>query len=75
VRGSLQLGAEYEREGEIMAQNIFKKCPTCGRLIAGDYCSHPTQERGQEMSACNWCGDVMKEGAYEVHKCIEESEV
>jgi hypothetical protein len=26
------------------------------------------------MSACNWCGDDMKEGVYEVHKCIEERE-
>jgi hypothetical protein len=24
--------------------------------------------------ACNWCGDIMKEGVYEVHKCIEERE-
>lgn len=34
-----------EREGKIMAGNIFTKCPECGRLIAGDYCSHPTKER------------------------------
>ena len=27
-----------------MSENIFRKCPDCGRLIAGDYCSHPTQE-------------------------------
>jgi hypothetical protein len=26
------------------------------------------------MSACNWCGDVMKEGVYEIHKCLEEKE-
>ena len=25
-----------------MAQNTFTKCSKCGRLIAGDYCSHPT---------------------------------
>jgi len=24
--------------------------------------------------ACNWCGDDIKEGIYEVHKCIEERE-
>ena len=26
------------------------------------------------MSACNWCGDLMKEGVYEIHKCLEEKE-
>lgn len=26
------------------------------------------------MSACNWCGDIMKEGVYEIHKCLEERE-
>ena len=28
-----------------MAQNTFTKCSECGRLIAGDYCSHPTTEK------------------------------
>lgn len=27
-----------------MAQNTFTKCSECGRLIAGDYCTHPTTE-------------------------------
>ena len=26
------------------------------------------------MSACNGCGDLMKEGVYEIHKCLEEKE-
>lgn len=26
------------------------------------------------MSACNWCGDLIKEGVYEIHKCLEEKE-
>ena len=24
------------------------------------------------MSLCNWCGDEMKAGLWEIHKCIEE---
>jgi hypothetical protein len=28
--------------------NTFTKCPVCGRLIAGDYCSHPTKEEGNK---------------------------
>jgi hypothetical protein len=31
-----------------MAQNTFNKCPECGRLIAGDYCSHPTTNTDKE---------------------------
>jgi hypothetical protein len=23
---------------------------------------------------CNWCGDPMKEGVYEIHICLVESE-
>jgi len=23
---------------------------------------------------CNWCGDLMKEGLWEVHKCLEQKE-
>jgi len=26
------------------------------------------------MSMCNWCGDDMKEGLWESHKCIEPKE-
>ncbi len=26
------------------------------------------------MSACNWCGDNMKEGLWESHKCVEPEE-
>jgi hypothetical protein len=33
-----------------------------------------SDSEGGEMSACNWCGDVMKEGVYEIHKCLEEGE-
>ena len=23
------------------------------------------------MPMCNWCGDTMKEGLWEFHKCVE----
>lgn len=26
------------------------------------------------MSTCTWCGDNMKEGLWEIHKCIEPKE-
>jgi hypothetical protein len=26
------------------------------------------------MNACNWCGDAMKVGLWESHKCIEPEE-
>jgi hypothetical protein len=26
------------------------------------------------MTNCNWCGDEMKAGLWEIHKCIEEKE-
>ena len=25
--------------------NTFTKCPICGRLIAGNYCSHPDKDK------------------------------
>jgi len=31
-------------------------------------------EEDKTMSMCNWCGDEMKEGLWENHKCIEEEE-
>jgi len=27
------------------------------------------------MPNCNWCGDEMKAGLWEIHKCIEEKEI
>jgi hypothetical protein len=26
------------------------------------------------MSDCTWCGDMEKEGIWEVHRCIEDKE-
>jgi len=26
-------------------ENVFRTCSVCGRLIAGDYCSHPTTDK------------------------------
>ena len=31
--------------------NTFTKCPVCGRLIAGDYCSHPS--KGEDTRETN----------------------
>lgn len=31
------------------------------------------RERAKEM-ICNWCGDTMKEGIYEIHKCLDDKE-
>ena len=33
----------------------------------------PDKVQEREMM-CNWCGDLMKEGLWEVHKCLEQKE-
>lgn len=28
----------------------------------------------ESKTMCNWCGDLMNEGLYEIHHCMEDKE-